>query len=89
VNEQSQQEPLAWWVTGSSLLHFGNFAEEDAQAEARHCGGDALAFPVYKHPTNRKWVGLTLEDIPDEHFGNKDFLQGATWARAKLKELNT
>ena len=37
----------------------------------------------------RPWVGLTWEDMPEEHAGDSNFLSGARWAEAKLKERNT
>ena len=40
---------------------------------------------VYAKP----WVGLTWEDMPEEHAGDSSFLSGARWAEAKLKEKNT
>jgi len=39
---------------------------------------------VYKKP----WVGLTWEDMPEEHAGDSNFLSGARWAEAKLKGRN-
>jgi hypothetical protein len=39
---------------------------------------------VYKKP----WAGLTWEDMPEEHAGDSNFLSGARWAEAKLKERN-
>ena len=38
--------------------------------------------------SQRKWVGLTFKDLPDEKFGNLDFRRGALWAEDKLKEKN-
>jgi hypothetical protein len=38
---------------------------------------------------NRKWVGLTDEDMKDHRTHNFDFIHGARWAEAKLKEKNT
>ena len=40
---------------------------------------------VYKKP----WVGLSWEDMPEEYAGNSNFLSGARWAEARLKERNT
>ena len=40
---------------------------------------------VYVKP----WVGLTWEDMPEEHAGDSNFLSGARWAEARLKERNT
>lgn len=36
----------------------------------------------------REWQGLTLEDIDDIGV-SKDWVYGARWAEAKLKEKNT
>jgi hypothetical protein len=36
----------------------------------------------------RKWTGLTDEDMPDIRAGDHAFLSGARWAEAKLKEKN-
>ena len=40
---------------------------------------------VYTKP----WVGLTWEDMPEEYAGDSNFLSGARWAEARLKERNT
>lgn len=40
---------------------------------------------VYKKP----WVGLTWKDMPEEHAGDSNFLSGARWAEARLKDRNT
>lgn len=37
----------------------------------------------------RQWVGLTLEELPEHAFGDREFVFGARWAEAKLKEKNT
>jgi len=39
----------------------------------------------YKKP----WVGLTDEDMQEPKTHNFDFIHGARWAEAKLKEKNT
>jgi len=41
--------------------------------------------PIY---TKRTWVGLTDEDMKDPRTHNFDFIHGARWAEAKLKEKN-
>ena len=41
--------------------------------------------PLY---TKQKWQGLTLEDIDDIGV-SKDWVAGARWAEAKLREKNT
>ena len=40
------------------------------------------------HPAKPEWQGLTLEDIDDIGV-SKDWVYGARWAEAKLKEKNT
>ena len=40
---------------------------------------------VYAKP----WQGLTWEDMPEEYAGDSNFLAGARWAEAKLRERNT
>jgi len=39
-------------------------------------------------PAQRTWVGLLWGNLPEDG-QNHDFLRGAVWAEAKLKELNT
>jgi hypothetical protein len=38
-------------------------------------------------PAQRTWVGLLWGNLPEDG-QNHDFLRGAVWAEAKLKELN-
>lgn len=45
--------------------------------------------PLYAAPLQRPWVGLTDEDMNDRRTQNFDFIYGARWAEAKLKERNT
>lgn len=37
---------------------------------------------------HRTWVGLTLDDIPDDDTNNLDFYRGGRWAERILKEKN-
>jgi hypothetical protein len=39
---------------------------------------------VYQRP----WIGLTDDDMKDPKTHNFDFIYGARWAEAKLKERN-
>ena len=39
-------------------------------------------------PPQRTWVGLTLDDIPDDDTNNLDFYRGGRWAERILKEKN-
>jgi len=36
----------------------------------------------------REWVGLTYEDYEEKNHFGRDFVVGAEWAEAKLKEKN-
>ena len=47
------------------------------------------ADPLYTTPPQRTWVGLTLDDIPDDDTNNLDFYRGGRWAERVLKEKNT
>jgi len=40
-------------------------------------------------PAQRPWQGLTDEDMKDPKTHILDFIYGARWAEAKLKERNT
>ena len=42
-----------------------------------------------KKAAQRQWVGLTDEDMKDPKTHILDFIYGARWAEAKLKERNT
>jgi hypothetical protein len=44
---------------------------------------------LYALPPQRKWVGLTDEDMNDPKTHDFDFIHGARWAEAKLKARNT
>ena len=39
-------------------------------------------------PQQRTWVGLTDDDLK-KHYQNNEWLEGARWAEAKLKEKST
>jgi len=47
---------------------------------------DALS--LSSMPPKREWVGLTDDDMKDHRTHNFDFIHGARWAEAKLKEKN-
>jgi hypothetical protein len=52
------------------------------------CGfGPCVANSV--KPAQRPWVDLSFDELPQEEFGNVEFLAGARWAARKLKERNT
>ena len=71
---------------------------EDASAEMLQETGDknyyieAIAALRQALETDKQWVGLTKEDMPDGDnpmFDTNEFYAGMAWAEAKLKEKNT
>lgn len=40
----------AWTVTGTAQMFFGDYAQHDAEQEAKHIGGTARAFPLFLAP---------------------------------------
>ena len=47
-----------------------------------------IPFVEFYKPAQRTWVGLLWGNLPEDG-QNYDFLRGAVWAEAKLKEKNT
>jgi hypothetical protein len=43
---------------------------------------------LYTAPPSKPWVGLHLDDMPEEYAGDRSFLDGAKWAEAKLRSKN-
>ena len=48
-----------------------------------------LLFAEHQLLLKKEWVGLTLDDIPDDDTNNLDFYRGGKWAERILKEKNT
>ena len=64
--EPAQAVPYGWHITGLSCLMVGEYAEHDAKAAAKRCGGTTKAIPLYTVPPaiddeTRKMV---LEEFP-------------------------
>ena len=55
---------------------------------ADHIAVRTLLFECREALAQRTWVGLLWGNLPEDG-QNHDFLRGAVWAEAKLKELNT
>jgi len=47
TSDAHHQEPHGWMIQGSSSVARGDFAEEDAIAEAKRIGGTCYAYPIY------------------------------------------
>jgi hypothetical protein len=78
---QPEQEPVAWQeMVVANLVRLG-VVKHKAKELAYH-------FYTYDPPPRKEWVGLHLDDMPDEHVVDRSFLNGAVWAEAKLKEKN-
>jgi len=61
------------------------FKRIEAEAKRRAARDEDDDTQVYKKP----WQGLTDEDMRDPKTQNFDFIYGARWAEARLKERNT
>lgn len=48
--EPAQAVPYGWHVTGLSCLMVGEYAEHDAKAAAKRCGGTTKAIALYTAP---------------------------------------
>jgi hypothetical protein len=79
--KQEQGEPVAWMQ--SDEVHISLWKD------------DYHTIPLYTTPQQRTWVGLDPEEIRKTNHHMVDgayhysFKQGAEWAEAKLKEINT
>lgn len=81
---QPEQEPAAWQGNGGAGYNVGGtMLAKPEQEPVRWFQQFGDASP------KREWVGLHLDDMPDEHVVDRSFLRGARWAEVKLKEKNT
>lgn len=46
--KELEAKPYAWTVSGTRSMYFGEYAEDDARAEAGRIGGTAIAFPLFR-----------------------------------------
>jgi len=88
LGQEIEQEPVAYLVLfegAGKLLEFtkGNYLH----------GAKVEHIPLYTHPPQRTWVGLTDEEIAEgikqSWVTEQAFQSAAWWAEAKLKEKNT
>ena len=83
-----KQEPVAWMVRDqvdgcrypSALKNPAGSINGESQP--------LYTAPLYTAPPRKEWVGLHWDDMPEEYAGHIDFMEGAKWALAKLKEKN-
>jgi hypothetical protein len=76
---QQQAEPVAWVFAPNNELLWPREVEVTNPIEI-----DSY-YPLYTAPPQRQWVGLTDEDFCDQ---DQEWIAGASWAEAKLKERN-
>jgi hypothetical protein len=93
IAELESQEPFAWLEFDGNKGYFlrlyednESYAENWNKRNPNHIG---WVKPLYKHPPQRKWVGLTDEELvefSDMELGSYDL---CLEVEAKLKEKNT
>jgi hypothetical protein len=86
--EQPEQEPVAWQY---KIVKAGVFVSDQHPPDVEVWNDIEWSKPLYTTPpaAERPWVGLTDEDMKDPQTHIFDFIYGARWAEAKLKERNT
>ena len=77
---QPEPKPVAWMSSSRHIYHSREGAKLD--------GVDKVA-PVYVHPPQREWQGLTAYEIQELHLANPNWGDFACAIEAKLKEKNT
>ena len=91
-----QQEPVAWMVDVDLANYQGQSEYRTIlawNAKPVHSGTYEInevlkAVPLYTSPpASKPWVGLVMGELPEDGHNN-DFLRGAAWAEAKLREKN-
>jgi len=85
---QPEQEPVAWQY---KTVEAGVFVSDQHPPDVEVWNDIEWSKPLYTTPpaAERPWVGLTDEDMKDPQTHIFDFIYGARWAEAKLKERNT
>jgi hypothetical protein len=88
IAELESQEPVAWGVFEGNL-HDMFFSQEEAQEMADLKGTPAEVRPLYTHPPQRTWVGLTDDEHCDIWYKESlDWMEYGKAIEAKLKEKN-
>ena len=78
----AEQEPVAWKHPNKNMV----FWEDTKEVDEYH--GFKPTIPLYAAPPRREWIGLTDADFEKEKFVDYNFMSGASFAEAKLKEKN-
>lgn len=85
---QPEQEPVAWLHIPWDVARYLPMATTSSKREPVIY---KESLPLYTHPEQREWVGITDAEIDSasQHYTeNEGFQHGAYWAEAKLKEKN-
>ena len=86
-------EPAAWGVDEGEDncidLHDLYFVQSDAQHMAKLKGPHAKAIPLYAAPLQRKWVGLTEQEMAYIESMTLDTNDAIRMAAVALMEKNT
>jgi hypothetical protein len=80
--QEPEPEPVAWMEIQNYLDEENLWCERKVLSEY----DNGRNMPLYTTPPQREWQGLTDEDIG---MVSDEFLEGAIWADARLKEKNT
>ena len=93
IKELESQEPVAWRAPNWSNLHgeYGYRDFDDPVIDISNGKPSPNNEPLYIHPPQRTWVGLTDEEIADEFY---KFESASAWYQfahaieAKLRDKN-
>jgi len=79
---KTKDEPVAWGMKKDGVILDVICPAEHEREEGSY------TTPLYT-TLKRRWYGLNSDDMKDERTHNFDFIDGALWAEAMLKERNT
>jgi len=79
---ETEDKPVAWGMEKDGFILDVICPDEHEREEGSY------RVPLYT-ASQRTWIGLNSDDMKDEKTHNFDFIDGALWAEAKLKERNT
>lgn len=73
----------AWAIDGCERIWTGTYAEIDAKAEARRCGGTCKAFPLYENKSSDTYAEIDADIARATKTG------AAAWAGVEPQTLRT
>jgi hypothetical protein len=88
IAELESQEPVAWMdADGNTFPFVWNVSSLGVQQGSKYL--DKTLTPLYAHPLQRTWVGLTDEEVRQMCGSVPSMKEAVREAEAKLKEKNT